>query len=84
MRAIVPWLLVLALLPQVEDPWPDTIDLELPFRMAGAGCVLAGALCFLVPQEKREHAIKLGGFLGFSLGSAFYLISLASQVISGL
>jgi len=83
-RAIVPWLLVLALLPRVEDPWPETIDLGFPFAMAAAGCVLAGAVFFLAAEKKRERAIKLGGFLGFSLGSVFYFASLLIQVMSSL
>jgi len=81
---MVPWLLVLAVLPRVEDPWPDTIDLGLPFHMAAAGCVLAGVVCFLAAEEKRERAIKLGGFFGFSLGSVLYFVSLLVQVACSL
>jgi len=84
MRAIVPWLLVLAILPRVEDPWPDTIDLGFPFATAAAGCVLAGAMWFLAAEKERERAIKLGGFLGFAVGSVFYLVSLLAQVMSSL
>lgn len=81
MRAIVPWLLVLAVLPRVDDPWPDTIDLEFPFAMAAAGGVFAGVVCFLAGEEKRERAIKLGGLVGFSVGGVLYCISLLAQVI---
>lgn len=83
MRAIALWLLVLAVFPRVDDPWPDTIDLEFPFAMAAAGAVFAGVVCFLAGEEKRERAIKLGGLVGFSGGSAFYVISLLAQVVFG-
>lgn len=84
MRAMVPWLLALALLPRVEDPWPDTIDLGFPFATAAAGCVLAGAMWFLAAEKERERAIKLGGFLGFSVGSVFTSSRCRLQVMFSL
>jgi hypothetical protein len=81
---MVPWLLVLAVLPRVEDPWPDTIDLELPFALGAAGGALMGAIYFPRCRERREHAMKAGFVVGFLLGSAFYVVSLAAQLISGL
>jgi hypothetical protein len=48
-------LLVLgSLLPHVENPWPDTIGIELPFAMAGAGGVLAG---FLYAGDSKAGAM---------------------------
>lgn len=84
MRAIAPWLLVLAVLPRVEDPWPDTIGVELPIATAAAGSVLAGVAYSLSAQEKRERAIRLGGLSGFCVGSALYFVSLLAQVVSSL
>jgi hypothetical protein len=84
MRATIPWLLVLAVLPRVEDPWPDAIGVELPFATAAAGSILAGVAYSLAIREKRERAIKLGGLVGFCVGSAFFFVSLLAQVISSL
>ena len=84
MRAIAPWLLVLAVLPRVEDPWPDTIGLELPLVTATAGGVLAAVVSSLAKWDKQERAITLGGLVGFYLGSTFYVIALLVQVASGL
>jgi hypothetical protein len=84
MRAYVPWLLALALFPRVEDPWPDTIDLELPFALGTACGALMGAVYFRAPHKRRQHAMEAGFVAGFLLGSVFYLVALAAQVISGL
>ncbi|HEX3173226.1 MAG TPA: hypothetical protein VHQ43_03285 [Solirubrobacterales bacterium] len=82
MRATIPWLIVLAVLPRVEDPWPDKIGVELPFATAAIGSVLAGVAFSLTTQEKRERAIKLGGLFGFCAGSAFFVVSLLVQLVS--
>jgi hypothetical protein len=84
MRAIAPWLLVLAVLPRVEDPWPNTIGVELPIATAAAGSVLAGVAYSLATREKRERAIKIGGLSGFCVGGALYFVSLLVQVVSNL
>jgi hypothetical protein len=84
MRAIIPWLVVLAILPRVEDPWPETIGVELPFATAAAGSILAGVAYSLASQEKWERAIKLGGLFGFCIGSVLFFVSLPAQVVSGL
>jgi hypothetical protein len=84
MHTIVPWLLVLALLPRVENPWPETIGLNLPFVTGTAGAALAGVVRFRAAQDRRERAILLGGFVGFLVGAVLYLISLAAQVASSL
>jgi hypothetical protein len=84
MRAIAPWLLVLALLPRIEDPWPDAIDLGFPVATATAGGVLGGLFFAAATSERRELAIKWGGVIGFFVGSALYLISLLVQVASSL
>jgi len=84
MRPIAPCPVILAILPRVEDPWPDTIGIQLPFTAAAAGGVLAAAASALGSPEKQERAIKLGGLVGFTLGSVFYCLALLVQVASSL
>ena len=84
MRAIAPWLLALAVLPRVEDPWPEAIGLELPFFTATAGSVLAAVGSSLAKLEQQERVIKLGGLDGFCLGGSFYCVALLIQVFSSL
>lgn len=84
MRAIIPWLLVLAVLPRVEDPWPDTIGLGLPVMTATAGTVLAGVAFTKATQERRDGALRWGLFLGFLVGAVLYLVALLAQVVSRL
>jgi hypothetical protein len=84
MRAIVPWLLILAVLPKVSDPWPSSIGIDLPLTMAGGGGVFAGVVYSLAAHEKREHAVKLGGLAGFCLGALLYCIALLNQIASHL
>ncbi len=43
-----------------------------------------GMIYLPAPSERREHAMKAGFVAGFLLGSVFYLVSLAAQLISGL
>ncbi|HEX8690760.1 MAG TPA: hypothetical protein VF729_11010 [Solirubrobacterales bacterium] len=84
MRAIGPWLLALAVLPRVEDPWPDTLDLDFLATSAGAGALLA-LLAFAGAEPRcRERAILWGNVIGFVLGSVFYLVALLVQVFSNL
>jgi hypothetical protein len=76
-------LLVLAsFLPHVENPWPDTIGLELPFAMAGAGGLLAGALYAGDTKKGRDEAVRNGGLWGFRIGMLFYVVSFLNQVAS--
>lgn len=84
MHVLVPWLLVLALMPRVEDPWPDTIGVELPFFTGTAGGVLAGAAFFFSASEKRDRAIGWGGFVGFCVGASLYCIAYLVQVVSAI
>jgi hypothetical protein len=44
MQSVASYLLSGIVLPRVEDPWPETVGLGLPFTLAGAGGVLAGVL----------------------------------------
>jgi len=53
MLAVGQSLVLALLLPRVENPWPETIGIGLPFAIAGAGGVLAGAL--YVGDSKAGH-----------------------------
>jgi hypothetical protein len=76
--------LVASILPYVENPWPETIGLELPFAMAGAGGVLASLSHIEAAQVDRDRAISHGGLRGFRLGAAFYVLSLLNQIVLGI
>jgi hypothetical protein len=84
MRAIVPWLLVPAVLPRVEDPWPDAIGIGFPFTTAGGGVVLAGLVFATATSKRRERAMVWGSVVGFGIGIAFHVVALVAQVIAGL
>jgi len=84
MRAIAPCLLVLLVLPRVEDPWPDAIGLGFLTTAAGTGALLALLAFATSDPRRRERAVLLGTVVGFGLGGAFYLVSLAAQLLSDL
>jgi hypothetical protein len=73
-----------ALLPRVEDPWPDSIGLSFPFVLSGAVGVFVDVFMVGAPPARRNRAISQGTRAGFVFGGALYLISLASQVASNL
>lgn len=75
-------LLGASLFPQVEDPWPDRIGIEIVFTAAGAGGVLVGIYHAKSPAHLREQAISRGGRVGFYVGLGFYLLSLLVQLLS--
>lgn len=81
--AVAPYLLLLlgSLVPPAEDPLPEAIGLPAVFALAGAGGVVASVICFRSSEAKRERWIKRGGFIGFVLGLAWYLLALAVQVV---
>lgn len=82
MLAIGQLLVLASFLPRVENPWPDTIGFEMPFAMAGAGGVLAGALYTGDSRSRRDEVVRKGGLLGFRLGVLFYVLALLNQVAS--
>lgn len=77
-------LLVGAILPEVNDPWPDSIGLDFPFAMAGAWGVMADILNGDAAPDRRDRAIRRGGAYGFYLGAFVYALSLVVQVTSNL
>jgi hypothetical protein len=84
MRSLGFGLGVFAFLPRVENPWPHTIDLSLPFTLASAFAVLAAALNIGASRERRDRAISRAGFAGLLLGVALYWIALLVQLGSSL
>jgi len=77
-------LLAGSVLPRVESPWPQSIDLSLPFVLSGAFVVLSGVVNAGVPKAGRDRAMTRAGIGGFLLGAAFYLIALFVQLVSTL
>jgi hypothetical protein len=80
--ALVP-LLESALVPRVDNPWPERIGLGFPFAMAGAVGVLASLAAGDDDREARDRAIYRGGLWGFRFGAALYVVALMFQVASG-
>lgn len=82
MLAVNQLLVLASFLPRVENPWPDTIGIELPFAMAGAGGLLAGFLYAGDSRAGRDGVVRSGGLWGFRLGLLFYVLSFLNQVAS--
>jgi len=72
-----------AVLPRVQNPWPESIGLGFPFALAGASGVLMGVLLSEAPSAKRDRAIRIGGLWGFRIGALFYSACVVVQVLSG-
>jgi hypothetical protein len=74
---------VAPVLPEVENPIPETIGLGAIFSMGTAGgmvlFVVATTLRF--PDARRKQWGKAGLLIGFGLGLAFYLIALVTQLL---
>jgi hypothetical protein len=75
------WLTLLSSLPRVEDPWPSSIGMDLPFTTVGIGGVIGTVVAFHLRLASRDRAVMIGGLVGFWLGALFYLIALANQVV---
>jgi hypothetical protein len=68
--------------PEVEDPIPEKIGLELIFAFAGAGAVVGEVVRFGASPARRERAVRRCGLAGFCIGLGLYVLSLLLQVIS--
>jgi hypothetical protein len=77
------WPIFASILPKVEDPWPSSIGMDLPFTIAGAGGVFGAVVSFHIKPEGRDKAVMLGGLIGFWAGALFYFVALANQLIFG-
>ena len=73
---------LMAALPRVEDPLPDSIGLGFPFSMAGVGGVLGNVLWVRQPLSERNRATSVGGLWGFWVGVVFYLALFVNQLLS--
>lgn len=71
-------------LPEVEDPIPDRINIDVLFTGAGMAGALAGLIFAFSPRPKRERAIRIWGLIGFALSAGLYLLALVVQVVSTL
>jgi hypothetical protein len=49
--AAVIGLIFASFLPEVEDPWPETIGLGFPFTLAGAGAIVGLVLAMSTSQS---------------------------------
>jgi hypothetical protein len=77
-------LLLASVLPAVENPWPDTIGIELPFAFAGAGGVLADLKNAHASGPERDEEVRKGGIRAFRVGATFYAIAVINQLTFGL
>jgi hypothetical protein len=72
---------LIAALPRVENPWPRSVGLELPFSAAGAGGVIGNVFWARRSAPERDRATSIGGLLGFGAGALAYLALFANQVL---
>jgi len=73
---------LVALLPRVEDPIPETIGVGAIFSAAGAGGVVMlvlGSMLGLSEAELDAWA-RRGVGAGFAIGSLVYVAALAGQI----
>lgn len=77
------WMLPTALLPQAEDPIPDTIGVGVLFSLAGAGGVLAVVVGSMlgISESRQNRWARLGVSFGFALGALLYGTALISQLL---
>jgi hypothetical protein len=74
--------LVGAVFPEAEYPWPQRIGVGFPFAVAGGLGVVAGALPRRSTPAARDRAARIGSFIGFWVGSVIYLALLIVRVSS--
>lgn len=77
-------LILASTLPTVENPWPDTIGIEVPFAFAGAGGVLADLKHAEGGGSARDEAVRKGGIRGFRVGAGFYVLAVINQLTFGI
>jgi hypothetical protein len=80
--ALILALQIAAVLPRVESPWPETINIQLPFAFAGGAGALVDYLSRDAPADLRARRIRRGGLCGLWIGTAFYALALSAQLLS--
>jgi hypothetical protein len=74
------WLAVV--LPHVEDPWPRSVGISLPFTLAGGGGMLANVLFAGRAPEDQAQLTSVYGIRGFWAGTVGYFLLLLNQLLS--
>ena len=72
----------IASLPRVEDPWPESVGLDLPFSAAGVGGVLGNVVAAGRTPEERARVTGVCGLWFFRLGALAYLLLAVNQILS--
>jgi hypothetical protein len=72
-----------AVLPRVEDPFPDTIGVGVIFSIAGAGGVVGFVAGSMLGASDVEPDLwtRRGVSFGFTVGTIFYAAALVVQVL---
>ena len=73
---------LVAALPRVEDPWPESVGIDLPFSAAGVGGVLGNVVAAGKSSEERARLTSFVGLWFFALGVLAYLLLIANQLLS--
>jgi hypothetical protein len=73
---------LIAALPRVENPLPESVGLDLPFSAAGIGGVLGNVFAAGRSPEEQARVIALVGLWFFRLGVLGYSFLLVNQLLS--
>jgi hypothetical protein len=73
---------LIAALPRVENPLPESVGLDLPFSAAGIGGLIGNVYAAGRTPEEQAKIIALVGLWFFRLGVLGYLFLLANQLLS--
>lgn len=71
-------------IPRAENPWPETVGIDLPFAAAGACGVVGEFVSTVKSGDRRELIVRRWGVFGFLLGAFLYAVALLIQLLSML
>jgi uncharacterized membrane protein len=74
------WLAVV--LPHVEDPWPRSVGLGMPFTAAGVGGIFGNVATVGRSAEDQARSTSQWGTRFFWLGMLGYILLLFNQLLS--
>ena len=80
--ALHPLLDLITALPRVEDPWPASVGLDMPFSAAGFGGVLGSVIAADRSPDEQARAMSRWGRRFFWLGALSYLFLFVNQLLS--